>query len=97
MSKCAEFTTDDYDPKETWMRLMRCPNCGGWLPEDWPIGKSFKCKKCGSTLETLPSIPDTYKQPDGKIFTEPEDTDYEWGGRLCVVPEDIVKRAAVKK
>ena len=50
---------------------------------DWPIGEQFKCKKCGKTLETLPSIPE-----DG----EDEDTDYEWGGRLCIVPDIAIKK-----
>ncbi len=95
MKDCVEFAIGEgYDGYEkSWEHLMRCPKCGGWLPSDFPVGKQFVCKKCGSTLETLPSIPETYTQPNGKIFTEPEDTDYDWGGRFCVVPDDIVKRA----
>ena len=77
--------------------LMRCPNCKGWLPRDFPLEESFVCKKCGSTLETLPSIPETFTNLKGEKETEPEDTDYEWGGRLCIVPEDVVKRMEVVK
>lgn len=90
--KCAEFGIDNWGvDRPVWETLMRCPACKGWLPQDWPIGKQFKCKKCGATLETLPSIPETYTQPNGKTHTEEEDADYEWGGRLCVVPDMTIK------
>ena len=77
---------------------MRCPKCKGWLPSNFPIGRSFVCRKCGSTLETLPSIPETWTDREGRKHTDEEDTDYEFGGRLCVIPGDVVKRMeAVKK
>ncbi len=91
MSTCAPFTTDDWDPRETWMSMMRCPNCKGWLPRDWPIGTQFLCMKCGAVLETLPSIPDTWINKDGVEITDEEDTDLEFGGRLCVVPTVAIK------
>jgi len=81
---CAVFITDDWEPEEDWMKLMRCPACKGWLPSDWPIGVQFQCKKCGAVLETLPTIPEDAED-------EEEDTDYEWGGNLCVVPDVAVK------
>ena len=95
--KCAIFTTDDYGSDDSWQNLMRCPACKGWLPSDFPIGKSFVCKKCGSTLETLPSIPETWTNSKGEKVSDEEDTDCEFGGRLCVVPEDIVKRTHGKE
>ena len=93
--KCAIFSTDgDYTGNSaSWEFLMRCPNCKGWLPRNFPIGESFICKKCKATLETLPSIPETWTNREGKKETQEEDSDYEFGGRLCVVPEDLVKRA----
>ena len=83
---CSVFITDDWYPEdgEGWMKLMRCPGCKRWLPSDWPIGKQFQCKACGAVLETLPTVPED--DPDDE-----EDVDYEWGGRLCVVPDVAVK------
>ena len=79
---CSVFMTDDWDPEENWMKLMRCPGCKRWLPSDWPIGKQFQCKACGAVLETLPTIPE---------YEDEEDTDYELGGMLCIVPDVAVK------
>lgn len=76
---CTNFTTIDYND---WTPC-RCPACKGFLPKDFPMGKQFLCKKCGAVLETLPTIPE---DPDMD-----EDTDYEWGGRICLVPEVAVK------
>lgn len=91
-NQCVPWTScDGYDPDNTWMGLMRCPACGGWLPQGFPMGKQFQCKRCGAVLETLPSIPETYTNADGSTETNPEDVDYEWGGRLCLVPKYAVK------
>ncbi len=92
--KCTSFTTDDYDTNASWEMLMRCPHCKGWLPQDFPLAMQFKCKKCGKTLETLPSIPDTWTNIKGETETVPEDLDYEWGGRLCVVPDVAIRKEA---
>lgn len=75
---------DDYD---NWTPC-RCPSCKGFLIRDFPIGKQFQCKKCGTVLETLPSRPD---DPD-----EPEDTDMEWGGQICKVPDVAVEILVLK-
>lgn len=79
MSECTEFVVIDCDD---WVPC-RCPSCKGFLTRDFPLGKQFQCKKCGSILETLPARPD---DPD-----EEEDTDMEWGGRICKVPHYAVK------
>ena len=41
----------DYDP---WETLLRCPECKGWLPREFPLDKPFTCKKCGVELLTFP-------------------------------------------
>ncbi len=41
----------DYDP---WETLLRCPECKGWLPRDFPLDEPFTCKKCGVELLTFP-------------------------------------------
>jgi len=64
------------------MRLCRCPSCKGYLPREFPLGKQFQCMKCGTVLETMPSL---VEDPDDK-----EDTEYRYGGRICVVPEDCI-------
>lgn len=84
MNECTEFMTDGDDD---WP-LCRCPSCNGFLPRSFPIGEQFQCKRCGAVLETLPSIPD---DPD-----EEEDTDMEFGGRICKVPDVAVKILVVK-
>jgi len=42
---------DEYEP---WEILLRCPECKGWLPRDFPLDKPFKCKRCGTELLTFP-------------------------------------------
>ena len=80
MSKCTEFEVGDYDEGYP---LCRCPHCKGYLPRDFPQGKQFLCRRCGAVLETIPSPID---DPDIE-----EDTDYEFGGRICLVPDYAVK------
>ena len=64
------------------LRPCRCPSCKGFLPRDFPLGSQFQCRRCGAVLETLPS---KLEEPE-----EEEDTDYEWGGRICLVPPDCI-------
>lgn len=68
-------------------RLCTCPKCKGFLPYDFPIGKQFQCRKCGAVLETISHNP--YLDEDD----EEEDTskDYEYGGKICLVPEYAIK------
>ena len=82
---CTNFVTDR-DPEDT--PLCRCPSCSGFLPRAFPIGKQFQCKKCGAVLETLPS---PVEDPD-----EEEDSDMEFGGRICEVPDAAVKILVVQ-
>lgn len=77
--QCAPFGMWDYEPDEVWESLMRCPACKGFLSRYFPIDKQFQCKRCGAVLETIPGN----EEGDGK--------DYEYGGRLCVVPDYAVK------
>ena len=81
MSQCTEFIVMD-DPDE-WAPC-RCPKCKGFLPKDFPMGKQFVCRRCGAVLETLPNPID---DPD----IPAEDTYYEFGGRICLVPSYAVK------
>ena len=52
---CTPYETgeewEDYDP---WEALLRCPECKGWLPREFPLDKPFTCKKCGVELLTFP-------------------------------------------
>lgn len=79
-TNCSEFITDgDTDDLD----LCRCPKCKGFLPRNFPLGGQFLCKKCGTVLETIPS---NVEDPD-----EEEGSDYEFGGRICLVPDYAVK------
>jgi len=78
LANCTEFVMEGDD-----LDLCRCPGCQGFLPRDFPIAKQFQCKRCGAVLETLPSPVD---DPDGE-----EDSDMEFGGRICEVPDVAVK------
>lgn len=75
---CTNFTIIDYDD---WTPC-RCPECGGFLPKDFPMGEQFLCRRCGAVLETLPSPVEE---------DDEEDTDYERGGRICLVPDYAIK------
>ena len=77
---CSLFSVS-YDENEGG--LCRCPKCKGFLPREFPLDNQFQCRRCGAILETLPSKLD---DPD-----EEEDTDYEWGGRICLVPPERIK------
>lgn len=83
---CTNFMVGDSDE----LGLCRCPSCSGFLPSSFPIGisKQFQCKKCGAVLETLPS---SVEDPDDE-----EDSDMEWGGRICEVPTYAVKILTVQ-
>lgn len=85
-SKCSLFIVDQIDEDTP---LCRCPNCKGWLPRDFPNDKSFTCKKCGETLITIPSH---VEDPD-----DPEDTEYEFGGRICVLPDALAQKIKARK
>ena len=76
MSECIPFwmIEDDND----WTPA-HCPGCGGFLLKHFPTDRQFKCRKCGRTLEALP--------------TEDEDQDMAFGGKLCIVPEYAIKEA----
>lgn len=76
---CTRFVTW-YDEDD--LRRCRCPACKGFLPRGFPLSLQFQCRKCGAVLETLPSI---VEDPDDE-----EDRDYEFGGRICLVPSDCV-------
>ena len=76
---CTNFTIIDYDDWDP----CRCPECKGFLPKDFPIGGQFLCRKCGSVLETLPSPVDD--------SDEDEDSDMEFGGIICKVPDYAIK------
>ncbi len=78
MSDCNLFYIWADDPAD--IALIHCPGCGGFLPSDFPTYRQFKCRKCGRTLECLP--------------TDDEDQDMEFGGKLCLVPEYAVKEAS---
>ena len=79
-TNCSEFITDcDTDDVDR----CRCPKCKGFLPRGFPLGEQFLCKKCGAVLETMPS---KVEDPD-----EEEDTKYELGGRICLVPDYAAK------
>jgi len=80
LSQCTTFII--YDDDGEW-GPCRCPQCSGFLPKDFPQGKQFLCRRCGAVLETMPSPID---DPDIE-----EDTDYEFGGRICLVPDYAVK------
>ena len=90
---------------DVWKTLCRCPKCGGFLPRSFPTnGSQFKCKKCGSALETIPDMQTAVE--DGMIEDlkadieesewSQEDIDeavYEsYGGKICLVPEYAVKK-----
>jgi len=78
-----EVSCTDFVMEGDELDLCRCPACSGFLPRHFPIGGQFQCKRCGAVLETLPSPVD---DPD-----EEEDSDMEFGGRICEVPDYAVK------
>jgi len=80
--QCSLFVTESESD-----RLCTCPKCKGYLSRDFPIGKQFQCRKCGAVLETIPHNP--YADEDDDL----EDTseDYEYGGKICLVPEFAIK------
>jgi uncharacterized protein (DUF983 family) len=76
--KCVEFVEwDGWEENKVWETLLRCPKCKGFLPRDFPVSYQFKCKKCGSTLEALP--------------TDDLDPEIEFMGKLCIVPDFAIK------
>jgi len=81
MAQCSLFVTESEDN-----RPCTCPKCKGFLPRDFPIAKQFQCRKCGSVLETIPHNPYA-DEDDQDDLTE----DYEYGGKICIVPEYAVK------
>lgn len=76
---------DESDERE----LVHCPKCDKPLGREFRYGRQFICHNCGAVLETMPS-----KVEDQD---EEEDTDYEFGGRLCLVPEYAVKPEVKKR
>jgi transcription initiation factor IIE alpha subunit len=67
--KCSRYTFEDLGD---YAGLCKCPICGGFLPQDFPIDKPFKCKKCGAELITLPDHDEETKEG------------LEWG-RICPI------------
>jgi len=52
---CTPYVSwDGWDESEPWEILLRCPECKGWLPRDFPLDEPFKCKRCGTELLTFP-------------------------------------------
>lgn len=84
--KCTTFINDDYEDRPVHETLCRCPKCKGFLPRNFPLGKQFRCKKCGIILETIPSNP--YADEDD---IEDDSDDYEYGGKICIVPDYTIK------
>jgi len=84
--QCSLFVADSETD-----RLCTCPKCKGFLPRDFPIAKQFQCRKCGAVLETIPHNP--YADEDDDL----EDTseDYEYGGKICLVPDYAIKMAVI--
>jgi hypothetical protein len=57
--KCSNYTFEDLGDNTG---LCRCPICGGFLPSDFPLDKSFKCQKCDAELITLPNHDEETKE-----------------------------------
>ena len=82
MSKCTSFEIGEYPETDLYRILCRCPKCKGWLPQNFPIGKPFTCKKCGAILETIPDTTDL--EEEEKDLTD--DEVYEsHGGKICLI------------
>ena len=57
--ECSEYQTVECTEYQTYKEtdsLCRCPSCKGWLPRDFPLDKTFKCKKCRTELMAFPDI-----------------------------------------
>ena len=56
MSECSRYELGDFEDwgLEPYQRLCRCPICKGFLPQNFPMDKPFKCKKCGAELLVMP-------------------------------------------
>lgn len=80
-NECTLFASGDC--YEEWIPC-RCPNCKGFLPGHFPLSGQFQCKKCGAVLETLPN-----SDPD--LDEDEQDSDMEFGGMICKVPDYAVK------
>ena len=90
---------DYFEELKPHERFCRCPKCKGFLPQSFPIGKPFTCKKCGSVLETIPNYEDAKDadwledmKEDFKDLT-PKEVDEEvyenYGGKICLVPDYV--------
>jgi hypothetical protein len=69
---CSKWTYDYDDDLPNWKKLCRCPICKGFLPQSFPLNKSFTCKKCGTDLLTFPE------------YNE-EGIEIKWGGKICPI------------
>ena len=81
--KCTPYESGEgWDEYEPWEILLRCPNCKGWLPSDFPLDKPFKCKKCGTDLLSFP------------VYDEEGDL-LEYSGKICPIskPQSSVPSA----
>ena len=58
MIECTGVVYDDRDwnHDKPHLNFCRCPNCKGFLPQDFPSDKPFICKKCKSELMVFPEV-----------------------------------------
>ena len=82
-NECTIFGSGEGYDGEGWIPC-RCPRCNGFLPQDFPIGRQFQCRKCGAVLETLPEY-------DPELDDDEQDEEMEFGGMICKVPDYAVK------
>lgn len=104
--ECSSFGAsvdwDYFDGLKPHERFCRCPKCKGFLPQVFPIGQPFTCKKCESVLETIPNYEeakdDDWLEDMAEDFKDltPHEIDEEvyehYGGKICLVPKYITPK-----